>query len=354
MTHAPYAAALHPDSVKCSTLWDPQAPTLHLRITAPVQSVRVTVPTGPHAGDLTEATDSLAPHTPEWTLQQAGHGLLDAHPIGAPAAHTELALGPLLVNAEPGTVEITVSATLDDGTTHTTRHHLTKDTNDFVIARLAPAVAEVGHGKSVKLTWDGPKGKPTYTLLRSDKKAVKNPIAVNDKNGTCDYTVDDLTNAATAFLLKAAGPNNKEAHAATAVHVTLGDVQAGALSANGHTTLMRTPTAAWSATAKETKCYRAATDGFVTATVTTRQDNTRATLRISVSRPGKDSQPAVERVLHADSAQIPVNAQLPLPAGAELQLALSGDSPSGQAAWFALGGGDLTEQTCGSRSAGHK
>ncbi|MEU3352431.1 hypothetical protein [Streptomyces sp. NPDC037389] len=340
---------LQPDFLRCTPHGDLETSTLHVRIDppAPCRTIRITVPTGNGAGDLAAAPSELATATPSWKLTHPAPGVIEASTDGNFGVSLDLQLTGLLVGPDPGPVDITVTTMLDDGTEHTVTRQLIKDFNDFAITGLRPEPLQTTYDGSVELLWQGPKTtpKPTYYLWRSDGKPVDSPINVNDKNGECRYQVKNLTSAANAFLLKATGPGNKEARGVTAVAVTHGDVHAGALSANGNTTLLKSPVTCLDETVVKTKRYKSTTDGFLIANLTTRSAGERATLEITVSPGGSYAQPAVTRTLHADAAHIPVDIQLPVPAGATLKLELTGAAPKAQASWFALGGGQLTEQS---------
>ncbi|MCC3776641.1 hypothetical protein [Streptomyces sp. UNOB3_S3] len=337
-----------PRTLICTTPGGLETATLRVSVSAPspCRGIRITLPTGEAPDDLTPTTAGLITSTPGWDLDTSTPGTLFArrepHTDGTAV---DLDLAGLLVSAQPGPVSFTVAATLDDGTEHTTTHQLVKQSNNFAIDRFAPAKAQVGYGSSVTLSWQGPKSKPAYYLWRSDGKTPSDPkIEPQDNNGQCSFEVKDLTDAATAFLLKAAGAQNKEARAVTAVAVAGGDVRAGKLSVNGRTTLMKTPNTFLDTTTAVTKTYTSSTDGFLTASVTSTQHGARATLTITVSPSGSQSQSAVVRTLNADAANVPVNIQLPVPADATLELKLTGNNPSAQATWFPLGGGALTEK----------
>lgn len=208
-----------------------------------------------------------------------------------------------------------------------------------LITEFAPDSPQIAHGASVKLTWHGPEGDCGYTLWRSDRPGEPTPIVPEQVGAACSFVAQDLTQAATAFLLVVSVPGNVEDRAVTSVIVTDGDVFAGALSATGKTTLLRTPRDI-PVPGPSGTTYTAATDGFLAANVTTLRAGARATLTIDIRPTGSGS--PLTRVLNADEAQVHVDTLLPVPTDADLTVSLTGDRPRADIVWIPLGNGDLT------------
>ncbi|WP_171165825.1 hypothetical protein [Streptomyces sp. I05A-00742] len=336
MTHEAPQVRVHPRVLRYTPTGEI---TTTLRVTigthgpdAVVNGVHLTLPPGPS----TTPADATAPG---WTVRGTAPGTWHAQPAEPPPAGApfDLDLTGLRTSPRTGPVDLAVGVALDDGE-HLTTHRLFQQDELFAITRLAPTKSHVEYHGSADLTWKGPDGKPFYTLWRSDEEpSTGHPITVDDQGGACRYTVHDLTRDITAFLLVVNGRDHQEDRAVTYVIATKGDVLAGALSVDGTARLLHAP----QEVPDIPGTYRADTDGFLSATVTTGSSSSTATLTLTIAPQGADAQPTIRRSVTATLAGRPVTAQLPLPAGSLLTLRCDGAQPIATATWFPLGGGNL-------------
>ncbi|MFH8565712.1 hypothetical protein [Streptomyces sp. NPDC017988] len=342
-TGPPLHTVVHPAALPAPGTGAPGDGRVRVTVHGPAACHTLRLHLTPPAAEAGGGTPAPRVLTPGWhtTAPHPGEPVLEVRrdPGGAPpepadgsgAYRTEIVLTDVH-SGTPGPLRMSVTA--ETGPAHAlgihTSHHTVQQLPDGVI-RLSDFKATPVNPKkneTVTLTWTGPQTKAGYSLMRSDGGASIAIEPVLKGNGKCEYTpTKTVTMAVTAFAL-----TYGDDRALTWATTQLGDIDAGSLSVKGTVRLLHAPVVLLDrASGTQAIAKTTPTDGFVVASLNTKDSTVNATVRAG----------DLVRALRCTKAGAPAHVQLPAPAGARLEYTTDDSAAYSSLAWFPLGSGKL-------------